>query len=107
MDELKLRRDMERADKAAKLLEDPLLTEAFETVEKQILRMFSSAKLGDERSIIKAKDLEYALSLVRRALEQVLRDGKLAAQTLEEKRRNIPFLGDVWKPRSRRSNPFP
>ena len=102
MDEVKLRLDVERGEKAEKLLKDPLLQEAFETVEKQILHMFSSAKIGDERSILKAKDLEIALSLVRRAIEQVLSEGRLSAQTLEDKRRGISYLGDIWKARSRR-----
>lgn len=101
MDELALRRDMERAEKAHKLLEDPILNEAFEAVEQQIIHMFRSAKLDDERSIRKAKDLEYALSLVRRALEQMLRDGQIASSVFEEKRQGIQFLGDVWP--SRRS----
>lgn len=102
MDELKLRRDAERGEKAEKLLNDPLLNEAFETVENQILHMFKSARIDDQRALIKAKDLQSALSLVRRALEQVLAEGHLSARTLEDHRRGISYLGDIWKARSRR-----
>lgn len=102
MDE-QLNNEVERGQKAEKLLKDPMLIEAFETVEKQILHMFSSARIGDEKSILKAKDLEYALSLVRRALEQVFKTGQLAAHDLEQKRRGVTWLGDVWQ--NRRSRP--
>lgn len=94
MDELKLRRDMERGEKARRLIDDPVMQEAFSAVDRQIYHMFTSAKLGDEASVRKAKDLEYALSLVKRALRDFVHNGELSAHIFENKSTGV--LGKFW-----------
>lgn len=92
-----------RGAKARKLLEDPLLREAFELSEKAILDMFKRA--AQDEQIVRSKQLLTALTLVRRVLEQALSEGKVAERTLEEEKRGISFLGevrDVWRKRNQR-----
>jgi hypothetical protein len=90
-----------RGAKAKALLEEPLLSEAFQLAEKAILDKFRSAP--DDEQVVRAKQLLTALTLVRRVLEQAIHDGKVAGRTLEEQKRGISFLGDVreaWRKRN-------
>jgi hypothetical protein len=89
-----------RGAKAQKLLEDPLLREAFELAEESILGMFKRA--ADDEKIIRSKQLLTALTLVKRVLEQAISDGKVAERTLEDEKRGVSFLGDIWRSRRAR-----
>jgi hypothetical protein len=94
--------EVTRGAHAERLLNDPLLKEAFELVENHILAMFRNAPLRDSEGVVKSKQLLHSLSLVRGALEQAVRDGKVAAHTLEERKRGVSWLGDVWQSRRQR-----
>lgn len=89
-----------RGVRAKALLEDPLLSEAFTLAEKAILDKFRSAP--DDSGVIRSKQLLTALTLVRRVLEQAVNDGKVAERTLEEEKRGIRYLGDLWQSRRKR-----
>lgn len=89
-----------RGAKAKALLEDPLLREAFELAEKAILDMFKRAV--EDEQIVRSKQLLTALTLVKRVLEQAIGDGKVAERTLEEQKRGISYLGDIWQSRRKR-----
>jgi hypothetical protein len=89
-----------RGVKAKSLLADPLLSEAFALAEKAILDKFRSAP--DNEGVIRSKQLLTALTLVRRVLEQAVNDGKVAERTLEDEKRGITFLGDIWQSRRNR-----
>ena len=89
-----------RAAKTKSLLDDPVFREAFELAEHAILDKFRSA--SDDSGVVRAKQLLTALTLVRRLLEQAISDGKVAERTLEEQRRGISFLGDIWQSRRKR-----
>jgi hypothetical protein len=97
-----LSKELERASKAERLLKDPMFNEAFQVCEDHILQMFRSAPLRDEEGIVKAKYLLHLLSLVKGAVTQVVRTGQLAEKQLEERRRGVTWLGDVWKSRQSR-----
>lgn len=100
---MSIEKEMERGAKAERLLADPLLKEAFSLVENHILGIFKSAPIRDDEGIVKAKQLLHSLSLVKSALEQAVREGKIAAFTLEEQKRGVrQFLGDVWQSRLKR-----
>lgn len=102
MDEFVARAALERGAKAERLLNDPLIAEAFSLVETHIVGKFKDAPIRDEEGVIKAKYLLHALSLVRRVFEDAVRDGKVAERALEDKRRGIHFLGDIWPSRKPR-----
>lgn len=96
-------RDLDRGAKAERLLNDPTLKEAFELVESHFIGMFKSAPIRDNEGVVKIKQLLHSLTLVRSALEQAVRDGKIAQHTLEEQKRGVrQFLGDVWQARLKR-----
>ena len=95
-----LEADVTRGAKAQRLLEDPLLIEAFEIADKAILDKFKRAQ--DDEQVVRAKQLHTALTLVRAVLEQAIRDGKIAERTLEDRKRGISYLGDVWRSRMKR-----
>jgi hypothetical protein len=89
-----------RGAKARALLEDPLLSEAFGLAEKAILDKFRHASEDDQ--VIRSKQLLTALTLVKRLLEQAISDGKIAERTLEDEKRGVSFLGDIWRSRRAR-----
>jgi hypothetical protein len=84
-----------RGAKARALLEEPLLSEAFALAEKAILDKFRHA--ADDDQVVRSKQLLTALTLVKRLLEQAISDGKVAERTLEDEKRGISFLGDIWR----------
>jgi hypothetical protein len=89
-----------RGAKARALLEDPLLSEAFAIAEKAILDKFRHS--ADDEQVIRSKQLLTALTLVKRVLEQAISDGKVAERTLEDEKRGVSFLGDIWRSRRAR-----
>jgi hypothetical protein len=98
-DDITLRREMERGAKAQAILEDALVKEAFALIESHIFSKFKDAPIRDEDGVIKAKQLLYAATLFRRVFEDALRNGKSAENVLEQKRKGLSFLGDVWPSR--------
>lgn len=97
---MNLSEQLARGAKAKALLDDPLLSEAFRLSEEAILGKFKTAP--DDAGVIRSKQLLTALTLVRRILEQAVSDGKVAERTLEEQRRGISYLGDIWPSRRKR-----
>lgn len=89
-----------RGAKARALLEDPLLSEAFAIAEKAILDKFRHS--AEDEQVIRSKQLLTALTLVKRVLEQAISDGKVAERTLEDEKRGVSFLGDIWRSRRAR-----
>lgn len=89
-----------RGARARALLEDPLLSEAFGLAEKAILDKFRHA--SDDEQVVRSKQLLTALTLVKRLLEQAISDGKVAERTLEDEKRGVSFLGDIWRSRRAR-----
>jgi hypothetical protein len=81
---------LERANKAEKLLNDPLLTEAFEMVRQRLLDTIESAPIRDVDAMRESQLMLKLLRGVRANLEQAMKDGKVIIQRLEEKRRLTP-----------------
>ena len=82
--------DIDRGARAEKLINDETLNEAFELVRQHYLKTLENWALSDDEG---AKKLRMMLQLVRdvRAnLEQALRNGKVAAFRLEERRKLSP-----------------
>jgi len=79
--------DIERGTHAEKLLNDPLLAEAFEAKRVQLLLSLEDLSMSDEKG---AEQLRLSLKLLkglRADLEGYVRDGKVAAQKLEDERK--------------------
>jgi signal transduction protein with GAF and PtsI domain len=98
-DEMTLRRAMERGAKAKAILDDAFVKEAFAVIEGHIFSKFKDAPIRDEEGVLKAKQLFHAATLFRRVFEDAIRNGQAAENALEQKRKGISFLGDVWPSR--------
>jgi len=75
--------EMDRGNKARKLLDDPLLTEAWEQVERTITEAWANAPIRDRDGQHELKLMLKALRDVRGWLEQTVTDGKIAAAEFE------------------------
>jgi hypothetical protein len=81
---------LERAGKAEKLLNDPMLIEAFDLVRTTILKNIENAPIRDREGLHECRLMLELLRGVRANLEQAVRDGKVVVAALEEKRRLAP-----------------
>jgi hypothetical protein len=90
---------MDRGAKAQKVLDDPLVQEAFALIEAHIVTKFKDAPIRDDEGVLKTKQLLHAATLFRRVFEDAIRDGKVAENYFEQKRKGLSFLGDVWPSR--------
>lgn len=74
----KLADDIERGQRAKRLLEDDLLTGAFEALETTYLAAWKSTKYNDTDGRERLWQAIQVVGLVRAQLESYARDGKLA-----------------------------
>jgi hypothetical protein len=84
MNEGKLREQQDRAAKAEVLLRDPLLLEAFETLDAEFLRAWRQTSVDDTAARERIYMLCQSLEAVRGHLTKVVTDGKLAKLQLEQ-----------------------
>jgi hypothetical protein len=83
-DELKLRRQAERATRAKMLVEDPLLNEAFAAFENDLTKAWLESKSGDTAGRERIWALIRATHQVKEFLGQVMKDGRVADRILEQ-----------------------
>lgn len=81
---------LERANRAEKLLNDPLLIEAFDSVRNAIIQNIENAPIRDRDGVHECLLMLKLLPGVRSYLKQALSDGKVILAALEEKRRISP-----------------
>ena len=79
--------DIDRGIKAERLLNDPLLIEAFEKVRSAVLSQFEASPVRDTEGREHLFKMLKALNDARSHLEQAMRGGKFALHLKEEKRR--------------------
>jgi hypothetical protein len=77
----------DRGVRAEKLLNDELFNEAFANVRENLLANLEEWPLDDAAGAEKLRMMLKVISAVRKHLEKVLRDGKVAAHELELERR--------------------
>lgn len=78
---------IDRADKAARILNDPLYQESFESVRLALLAKFEAAPLTDPDGIMMIRLCMKLLKDVKANLDTAISDGKIAAFEIEEKKR--------------------
>jgi hypothetical protein len=83
-DEAKLQRDAVRASRAASLLENELLNEAFKTLEEQYIAFWRATKPEDEPGREKAYIAINVIGKVKDHLSAVIANGKLAQAELNK-----------------------
>lgn len=77
----------ERADRAAKLLGDPVLSDAFQAVEAAIHKQWAATPLRDKEGAHELRLMLKLLTDVRANLERAVADGKVEALRIEQERR--------------------
>lgn len=81
---MSLTTDIERANRAKQLLDDPMLTEAFESVRTAIHNLWEETPLRDAQGAHELRLMLKLLGDLRAVFEIALADGELAAMKLKE-----------------------
>lgn len=76
---------IDRAERAAKLVSDPLLAEAFERVRMGIFEMIEKTPIRDKDGLHELRLMLKLLQNVRAALDSAVRDGKVIAFRASER----------------------
>ena len=85
MNEGKLRNEAERKAKAEALLRDPLIIEAFETLEKEFVTAWKQSAIADQAARENIYQLLQALEGFKGHFAKVLEDGRLAEERLKHR----------------------
>ena len=91
MNEGKVRESMERGEKAAALLRNELLQEAFSQLETDFIQAWKASSVEDSQNRERLYMLCQNLSGLRGDLEGVVTDGKLEKAQLDELQNRIKF----------------
>lgn len=83
--------DVNRAHAAKRLMEDPLLIEAFDGIRQTILNMIESAPIRDRDGVHELKLMLKILKDVRAHLELAIADGKVAEFRIKERNTLLEF----------------
>lgn len=83
-DELKLRRQAERAAHAKALVEDPAVKDAFTLIEADIFRTWLNTRPGDTVLRERCHVTMSVLTSLRDNLAQMIQDGKVAQAVLNQ-----------------------
>jgi hypothetical protein len=76
-----------RADRAAKIINDPLFNESFEIVKKAVFASIETSPVRDTEGREHLFKMLKALNDAKGYLEQAIQDGKVLIHLKEEKRR--------------------
>jgi hypothetical protein len=93
---------IERAEKAQRILNDPIFQESFESVRQALLTKFETAPVNDTEGMAKIRLCLKLLSDVKANLVSVLNDGKVAEFEMQEKKRVANLADYNSNPRFRR-----
>jgi|TARA_R100000353_G_scaffold25741_1_gene21950 hypothetical protein len=91
MNEGKAREQISRGDRAASLLRDELLNEAFDKLETDFIQAWKNSSVEDSQNRERLYMLCQNLAAVKDYLEQVVTSGKLAKAQLDELQNRVKF----------------
>ena len=83
MNEAQSRKDLDKATKAEALLNNPLMRDAFETLEKEFVSAWKESSIDDQQAREHIYPLLQALEALKGHFVKVLEDGKLAKDRLK------------------------
>lgn len=86
---MNLPEQIERGNHAKRLLQDPLLSEAFENVSQAIHEQWAACPLRDREGAHELRLMLKLLGDVKTVLEGALADGKVAAAELDRINRKV------------------
>jgi hypothetical protein len=84
-----LKKDVERGNHAARLINDPLLQEAFKAVEQAIHDKWADSPLRDVEGQVALRAMLNHLRDVRGVLEVAISDGKKAVEELNRRNKKV------------------
>ena len=91
MNEGKVRGSMERGEKAAALLRNELLQEAFSQLETDFIQAWKASSVEDSQNRERLYMLCQNLSALQGYLESIVTGGKLAKSQLDELQNRVKF----------------
>lgn len=83
-DELNLRRQADRAARSKVLTEDPLVKEALDSIEADIVKAWQDSAPGNAEGRERLFSLVWATRKFRENLGQMIQDGRFAEATLNQ-----------------------
>jgi hypothetical protein len=86
---MSLQDEIDRGQRAARLVNDPVFQEAFELVSNAIHEQWAQCPIRDKEGAHELRLMLKLLGDVRAVLETAVGDGKLAVQKLEELNRRV------------------
>ena len=91
----KLDIDIERAQRAETIMNDPVMVEAREHIESELWRLFKSAVPTDFEALSQIKSMQYMHAKYEAFLKTCISDGKMARIEIERKKKSLRerFLG--------------
>jgi len=87
---------IDKGNRCQKLLDDEDLTQAFKDVEDAITLKWKQAPIEDGEGQQKLRLSLHLLQSVQANLKRAVEDGKLEAYRLEQEKRGVSYLGDIW-----------
>jgi hypothetical protein len=75
---------LRRATRAAELWDDPIMVEARELIERQIVEKFKTAPLSDPEGLYKVRLLLHLSQLYETFFKNAVMDGQMAQHTLDQ-----------------------
>lgn len=85
----KLDKDIQRGQRAASLLGDDLVREAFDHIEAELWRKFKELPPSATRDLEFVKGMQYLSVKFKAFFEQAVTNGKLASINLEAKKKSL------------------
>lgn len=85
---------IERANRAEKLVNDPMLKEAFVTLRAKLHQNIEAAPIRDKAGVHECRLMLKIMTSVEKYLESVLRDGQIVLHRLEERKKHARALED-------------
>ena len=76
--------ELQRADEAKRLLDNPLFQEAFKTIREELIKHLLNTRVAEELERDRLYITIKALDLVEQHIQSVLETGKLAEREQEE-----------------------
>ena len=74
--------DVARANKAQRIMNDPMVADAFELIDQAIIEGFRAAKPSDEAALVDLARIKEASAQFKRIFEKTIRDGVLSRHEL-------------------------
>ena len=88
MDQNKLASEVSRGEKAKLLLDEPIIKEAFETFKKEFQEAILNTKHGEDAARTTLWQAYHLTDKVENHLRTVMETGKLAAQQINQLKKN-------------------